>query len=262
MNAREKLKNKFNRSHTQKSNSSQLLETHEEEKKATPTKAKRNWVTVSNKVNSKDLQKISVNEDEGANRINLEAEMDKYLGGDNDKLEGFYESDEEIQFDSINPDSQASGANRSFFGKITSAFQSFAGNKVLTREDMEPILANFAQTLMDKNVNQDVANDICRQVEKDLMDSRTRSFTSVNATIKTSLEQAIANLLTPRRNIDILKEALAAKKQGQVYSIAFIGVNGVGKSTSLAKTAYYLKTKGNLKVMLAGCDNFRSGAIE
>jgi signal recognition particle receptor subunit alpha len=68
--------------------------------------------------------------------------------------------------------------------------------------------------------------------------------------------------MTPRRNIDVLKEALAAKKRGQLYSIAFIGVNGVGKSTSLAKTAYYLKQKGNLNVMLAGCDNFRSGAIE
>ena len=68
--------------------------------------------------------------------------------------------------------------------------------------------------------------------------------------------------MAPKRNIDILKEALNAKKKGNVYSIAFIGVNGVGKSTSLAKTAYYLKTKGNLNVMLAGCDNFRSGAIE
>jgi len=55
MNAREKMKNRFNRSQTQKSNSSQLLETQEEEKRATPTKAKRNWVTVSNKVNSRDL---------------------------------------------------------------------------------------------------------------------------------------------------------------------------------------------------------------
>jgi len=68
--------------------------------------------------------------------------------------------------------------------------------------------------------------------------------------------------LTPKRNIDILNEAIRAKKDGKVYSIAFIGVNGVGKSTSLAKVAYYLKTKGNLKVMLAGCDNFRAGAIE
>ena len=55
---------------------------------------------------------------------------------------------------------------------------------------------------------------------------------------------------------------MSAKQKGQVYSIVFIGVNGVGKSTSLAKVAYYLKTKGNLKVMLAACDNFRSGAIE
>jgi signal recognition particle receptor subunit alpha len=68
--------------------------------------------------------------------------------------------------------------------------------------------------------------------------------------------------LTPKRNIDVLKEALQAKSKGQVFSMAFIGVNGVGKSTSLAKMAYYLKTKGNLKVMLAACDNFRSGAVE
>jgi len=59
-----------------------------------------------------------------------------------------------------------------------------------------------------------------------------------------------------------LNEALRAKKQGKVYSIVFIGVNGVGKSTSLAKMAYFLKSKGNLKVLIAGCDNFRSGAIE
>ena len=68
--------------------------------------------------------------------------------------------------------------------------------------------------------------------------------------------------MTPKKNIDILKEAISAKKKGQVYSVVFIGVNGVGKSTSLAKTAYYLKEIGKLNVMVAGCDNFRSGAIE
>jgi hypothetical protein len=73
---------------------------------------------------------------------------------------------------------------------------------------------------------------------------------------------SIQKLLTPKKNIDLLKDALTAKQRGQVYSAVFIGVNGVGKSTSLAKVAYYLKTKGNLKVMIAGCDNFRSGAIE
>ena len=55
---------------------------------------------------------------------------------------------------------------------------------------------------------------------------------------------------------------MAAHHRGKVYTVAFIGVNGVGKSTSLAKVAYLLKNKGGLKVMIAGCDNFRSGAIE
>lgn len=38
-------------------------------------------------------------------------------------------------------------------------------------------------------------------------------------------------------------------------------MNGVGKSTNLAKVAYLLKTQG-FSVMLAACDNFRSGAVE
>ena len=41
----------------------------------------------------------------------------------------------------------------------------------------------------------------------------------------------------------------------------FIGVNGVGKSTNLAKVAYMFKRQG-FKIMLAACDNFRAGAVE
>ena len=48
--------------------------------------------------------------------------MEKYLGGDDEVLKGFYESDDEIQFDSINPDAVASNAGQSFFSRITSAF--------------------------------------------------------------------------------------------------------------------------------------------
>jgi signal recognition particle receptor subunit alpha len=76
------------------------------------------------------------------------------------------------------------------------------------------------------------------------------------------LQAEIHRLLTPKRSIDVLKEALNAKSRGQVFTMSFIGVNGVGKSTSLAKMAYYLKTKGNLRILLAACDNFRSGAVE
>ena len=51
------------------------------------------------------MNSVLVNEDEAASQINLEAEMEKYLGGDDEVLKGFYDSDDEIEFDSINPDS-------------------------------------------------------------------------------------------------------------------------------------------------------------
>ena len=108
MQARANLKKKFNRSktHSSKNSSSQLLDQPEEQKiETSPTKAKRNWVTVSNKVDAKALARVNVNEDKAATEINLEEEMKKYLGGEDEVLKGFYESDDEIEFDSINPDS-------------------------------------------------------------------------------------------------------------------------------------------------------------
>ena len=92
------------------------------EENITPKKTQRNWVTISDKVDAKAMKSVNVNEDESAARVNLEAEMEKYLGGDDEVLKGFYDSDEEVQFDSINPDSQASNAGQSFFGRLTSAF--------------------------------------------------------------------------------------------------------------------------------------------
>lgn len=65
-----------------------------------------------------------------------------------------------------------------------------------------------------------------------------------------------------QRSTDVMRAALQAKTNGRVYSIVFLGVNGVGKSTNLAKVAHYLKVKGGLKVLIAACDTFRAGAVE
>jgi signal recognition particle receptor subunit alpha len=148
------------------------------------------------------------------------------------------------------------------FSLLKNKIKNFTGNKVLTEEDIKPLMKSFEDALIEKNVAQEIAIQICNSVRQNLITKKTESFTTIKATVKSALVEAITKLLTPKKNIDILKEALAAKQKGVPYSIVFIGVNGVGKSTSLAKTAYYLKTQGNLKVMIAGCDNFRAGAIE
>ena len=53
--------------------------------------------------------------------------------------------------------------------------------------------------------------------------------------MKASLEESLVQILSPHRRIDILRDAMDAKKRGKPYSITFCGVNGVGKSTNLAK---------------------------
>lgn len=75
------------------------------------------------------------------------------------------------------------------------------------------------------------------------------------------MRQALTQILTPKKQIDILREINDVNSKGGVYSIVFVGVNGVGKSTSLAKVCAWLKQQGK-KVMICACDTFRAGAIE
>lgn len=264
--AREALKNRFKAPSGNKSgnkNSNLLHSNTTLDSQTSGGKEMRNWVGVSDKITKKDLDKIDVSTHKGG-EIDLDHQKSIYLGGDDDVLEGFYNSDDEIDFENFKLGNKKGGKKQGggLFSKLTNAFQNIAGNKVLTEDDVEEVLKNFKNNLMEKNVAAEIAEGLCKNVTQQLVDKRTESFTSVKATVKNALVDSIQKLLTPKKNIDLLKDALNAKLRGEVYSAVFIGVNGVGKSTSLAKVAYYLKTKGNLKVMIAGCDNFRSGAIE
>lgn len=224
-------------------------------------------VTIKDKLTQKDLNQIDHSVGQGER--NLEEEKARYLGGDDDKLAGFYDDDEPLDFKSLSTAQEKmksldldQGGPRGLFGRISSAFANFTGNKELTEQDIRPVLKQLSDAMVDRNVAKEVADEISMSVMKQLLGKKTASFTSVDQTVQAALLEALEKILTPKRNIDVLKEALSAKQKGQVYSLVFIGVNGVGKSTSLSKMAYYLQKKGGLKVMLAGCDNFRSGAIE
>ena len=82
------------------------------------------------------------------------------------------------------------------------------------------------------------------------------SFTRVSTMVAGALEEALTRILTPRRSIDILREVRAAQAQGRPYVMVFVGVNGVGKSTNLAKVTYWLLQNG-LRPCIAACDTFR-----
>ncbi|CAM0871175.1 unnamed protein product [Alopecurus aequalis] len=146
-------------------------------------------------------------------------------------------------------------------GWFTSMFKSIAGNNVLEKADLQPALKALKDRLMTKNVAEEIAEKLCESVAASLEGKKLGSFTRISSTVQTAMEEALTRILTPRRSIDILRDVQAAKERGKPYVVVFVGVNGVGKSTNLAKVAYWL-LQHNLSVMMAACDTFRSGAVE
>jgi len=138
---------------------------------------------------------------------------------------------------------------------------SLAGSASLSPADLAPALDALKAKLMARNVSEPVAADVCASVASSLEGTSMASFTGVRATVRAAVEAALTRILTPRRSIDILREVRAARGAGRPYTVVFVGVNGVGKSTSLAKVAYWLRSNG-VSVLIAACDTFRAGAVE
>jgi signal recognition particle receptor subunit alpha len=140
--------------------------------------------------------------------------------------------------------------------------QSLTGNKVLDREDLAPAMEQLQSLLVSKNVAREPAEQLCESVVASLAGRKLEVAGSVAAVVAGALRDAIERILTPRRAVDLLAEVRAKKAAGGgPYVIAVVGVNGVGKSTSLSKVAYHLKDNRH-SVLIAACDSFRAGAVE
>eukprot|EP00890_Picochlorum_soloecismus_P006160 jgi/Picsp_1/6545/NSC_03888-R1_signal recognition particle receptor len=138
---------------------------------------------------------------------------------------------------------------------------SVLGTQALTHEDIDSSLQELKRKLMERNVAEEIANKVIESVAATVVGKKLGSFTRVSSAIKQAVEESLTRILTPKKSIDIIRDVKEAKARGKPYVIVFVGVNGVGKSTNLAKVAYWL-LQNNLKIMIAACDTFRSGAVE
>ncbi|TVU10629.1 hypothetical protein EJB05_44173, partial [Eragrostis curvula] len=172
--------------------------------------------------------------------------------------ESMMDKDEYVSSDSEDEEVEDGPKKKGWF---SSMFQSIAGNNALEKSDLQPALKALKERLMTKNVAEEIAEKLCESVAASLEGKKLGSFTRISSTVQTAMEEALLRILTPRRSIDILRDVQSAKERGRPYVVVFVGVNGVGKSTNLAKVAYWL-LQHNLSVTLAACDTFRSGAVE
>lgn len=84
----------------------------------------------------------------------------------------------------------------------------------------------------------------------------------IDTLLRSSLSSSLTKLLTPTTSLSLLTSiTTTTTTQHRPYTISIVGVNGVGKSTSLSKLAFFL-LQNNLSLLIAACDTFRSGAVE
>jgi len=144
---------------------------------------------------------------------------------------------------------------------IWSTLTSLVGSKQLTEADVEPVISKMRDHLIGKNVASEVADKLCQSVASKLEGKVLGTFSTVHRTVKETLGESLVQLLTPKRRIDIIRDVLEAKSNKRPYVITFCGVNGVGKSTNLAKICFWL-VENKCSVLIAACDTFRAGAVE
>lgn len=173
-----------------------------------------------------------------------------------------YDEDDEALEAALQGGAAQTGQPRGVLAGFLSTLQtSVVGKAALTAEDTAAAVDAMRRRLQQRNVSSEVAARLCASVASQLEGRRLASFTGVSALVRGAFESAITRILSPKRSVDVLAEVRASQAKRKPYSIVFVGVNGVGKSTNLAKIAYWLRQQG-LRVMIAACDTFRSGAVE
>ncbi|MGN0237001.1 MAG: signal recognition particle-docking protein FtsY [Lepagella sp.] len=137
----------------------------------------------------------------------------------------------------------------SLWGKISRAI-------VGKSEVDDEILDNLEEAFITSDVGTDTTLKIIELLEKRV--ARDKYVNSEE--LRNILVEEVTGMLKKPENESELDD-FTVKKGSDPYVIMVVGVNGVGKTTTIAKLAYQFKQAGN-NVVLGAADTFRAGAIE
>ena len=146
-------------------------------------------------------------------------------------------------------DKGLSKTKESFFGKIARAI---AGKTTID----DDVLDNLEEILVTSDVGVDTTLRIVERVQKRVARDKFMTTNELN----TLLKDEIAELLIENNSEDCEGFDIQTTP-GQPYVIMVVGVNGVGKTTTIGKLAYQFKKAGK-KVYLGAADTFRAAAVE
>ncbi|MEE8358418.1 MAG: signal recognition particle-docking protein FtsY [Candidatus Hydrothermarchaeales archaeon] len=139
--------------------------------------------------------------------------------------------------------------------KVKAAFK---GEIILDEKKLDELFWDFEVALLEGDVAMEVSEKIIGDLKENLYGRKFKRSEDLNEAVEAALKSSLKNILVAREKglIDLIKE-----KGVKPFVIVFIGVNGTGKTTTIAKVVRYLEKQG-LTSVLAASDTYRAGAIE
>ncbi|MEM2911793.1 MAG: signal recognition particle-docking protein FtsY [Candidatus Bathyarchaeia archaeon] len=150
------------------------------------------------------------------------------------------------------------------FEKLKSGLRGLINQIVTTElkaENLRPILSEFKLSLIENDVAVPVAERICDEMEKRLNGVQVKRLEDRRKIVEKNLREVLLEVMLTKNKIDFFKAVEEKRKKNEPFVIVFVGINGTGKTTTIAKVARLLNSKG-YTVVLACSDTYRAGSIE
>lgn len=145
--------------------------------------------------------------------------------------------------------------------EIINGFVTKVSTAELKPEEIREIIWELKLALIENDVAVVVVDHICEQLENNLVGLKIGRFNDRHKIIKEALRETLLKLFETQNKVDLIE--IVEKKQvlKEPCVIVFVGINGTGKTTTIAKIANLLLKRG-YSVILACSDTFRAGSIE
>jgi fused signal recognition particle receptor len=150
------------------------------------------------------------------------------------------------------------------FGKLRKAVDGFVQrttHKAISEGNLEDAFSDLQIALISNDVALEAAELICEKIREKILGEKIGLLQSKRKFILETLHEAILEALKPSSSVDIIQLIEKRKRERKPAVLMFLGVNGTGKTTTIAKlTKKLLKQK--YSVVLACADTFRAGSSE
>jgi fused signal recognition particle receptor len=151
------------------------------------------------------------------------------------------------------------------FDKLKRAFSRAAkgvAQRELTEKVLDDVLLDLQIALLESDVAQEVVDDLSAKLKKELLGLKLEKEQEATEIVQSKLRTAVAEIFARTNSFDLIgKIKMKKEAKGGPFVVVFLGINGTGKTTTVAKIANLLR-KAGFSVVVAAGDTHRAGAIE